>query len=143
MVATLPLELRAQQCQGHFTWSVPDNENRKVIGAGIPTMMSTYLSVDESQTSISSWCRRWAGGMAGGTGEISSLAAAARDTAIIRRRKERGVTGMGGTACNTKILKLGSRSYNSYLVWHLLRQISEVRHKTLIPLKILSLPSAL
>lgn len=60
--------------------------------------IETYLSVDESHTSISSWCRRCGGGAAGGAGEMSSLAAAARDTAIISRRKESGVTGSGGTA---------------------------------------------
>lgn len=103
MVATLSLELSAQQGQGHFTWSVPGNERGYRDYAMAHTLISTYLSVDESQTSISSWCRRWAGGLAGGAGDISSLAAAARDTAIISRRKERGVTGMGGTACNSQI----------------------------------------
>jgi len=57
------------------------------------------LSVDESQTRISSWCRRWGRGTPAGAGEISNLVAAARDTAIMIRRKERGVTGSGGTDC--------------------------------------------
>ena len=63
----------------------------------------TYLSVEESQTRISSWCSRWGSGAPAGAGEISNLVAAARDTAIMIRRKERGVTGSGGTDCDTKI----------------------------------------
>ena len=57
----------------------------------------THFSVEESQTKISSWWRRWGGGRAGGRGEMSSLVPAARLTAIISLRKERGVTGRGGT----------------------------------------------
>ena len=43
----------------------------------------THFSVEESQTKISSWWRRWGGGRAGGRGEMSSLVPAARLTAII------------------------------------------------------------
>ena len=66
----------------------------------------THLSVEESQTSISSWWRRCGGGVAGGAGETSSLAAAARETAIISLSRESGVTGTGGTPWSTDSVKL-------------------------------------
>ena len=50
--------------------------------------------MEESQTRISSWCRRWGGGTARGRGVTSRREAAARDTADITLRKESGVTGM-------------------------------------------------
>ena len=56
----------------------------------------TYLRVEESQTRISSWWRRCGWGTERGAGHTSSLAAAARPTAIMRRRKARGVTGRVG-----------------------------------------------
>ena len=67
------------------------------MGKGLVNNGLAYLSVDESQTSISSGCRRCGGGVAGGAGEISSLAAAALDTAIISLSRESGVTGTAGT----------------------------------------------
>ena len=44
--------------------------------------------------------------MAGGAGETSSLAAAARETAIISLSRESGVTGTGGTPWSTDSVKL-------------------------------------
>lgn len=92
----MSLELGAQQGKGQLARPEPEEENLPLI-ADLVELTETYLSVEESQTRISSWWRRWGGGRAAGRGEMSSLEPAARVTAIISLRAERGVTGRGGT----------------------------------------------